>query len=104
MNSTQALILWIRIALIVASIFTTAVPVIYSFAPWRTLLLGRLFMYQAISFAVAMDIRVVLLFWKPPSMMWAVYWVNGITISLIAIATASLAIYIWRAIFFKKAG
>lgn len=92
--TSGALILWIRIVLVFTSICVTAVPIIYAGAPWRTRLLGRLFMMQAVAFALATDIRVVFIFWKPTSMLIN-FWVTAITLTLVAIASGALAVLIW---------
>jgi hypothetical protein len=51
--NAQTLLTWIRVVETIAAVCTTAVPVIYAFSAWNTRTLGRLFMWQAISFATA---------------------------------------------------
>ena len=86
---------WIRVAGIICAICTTAVPIIYSFSPWRSRALGKLFMLQAISFALAIDISVLFSIWIPTDIL-VVFWVDAIVLTAVAVSTASLAIFIWR--------
>lgn len=90
----ETLRLWIRIVLIITAICTTSVPVLYAFSPWRSRLFGRLFMLQAISFAVAMDLSVLLSFWQPKNIL-IIFWINAIILSGIAASTAALAVMMW---------
>lgn len=101
MSIRDALILWIRIALVYGAISTTAIPIIFSVVPWRTRPIGRLFMIQAIAFASALDIQAVRVFWKPKDMI-PVYFVNALTLSCIGVATTALAIYVWRMVRARK--
>lgn len=87
----DALRLWIRVVLIIAAICTTSVPIIFAFYPWRARPFGKLFMVQAISFAVAMDLSVVFSFWSPLNY-FALFWVRAIMLTAIAGSTAAITI------------
>lgn len=85
---------WIRIVLIVAAICTTAVPLLYSFSPWRSRRLGQLFMLQAVSFAVAIDLSLLFSYWRPKTTednILLLFWVDASVLTMIAISTAALA-------------
>lgn len=86
---------WIRVVLIIAAICTTAVPIIYSFSPWRSRPFGRLFMMQAISFAVAMDLSALFSVWHPVNIL-ILFWVDALILTLIAASTSAMAGMMWR--------
>jgi hypothetical protein len=90
----EVLMFWIKVAVVVASIGTTAVPVLYAFSPWRTYLFGRLFMLQALSFAAAMDLTTLFTFWQPKNIL-VVFWIDVIVLTAIAISTSLLVIMMW---------
>lgn len=94
-HNIHTLILWIRIDLVIAAIGTTAVPVIYAFAPWRKRLLGKIFMMKAISFAAAMDLTVLFIFWQPRNILIQ-FWTEAIVMAAIAVSTSLQAFMIWR--------
>ncbi len=91
----NALRTWILIVLTIAALCTTAVPIIYSFSPWRKKLLGRLFMLQAVSFAFATDMSVLFAFWGPRDILIR-FWINALMLTMIAISTSALAWLILR--------
>lgn len=90
----EVLQFWLRIVCVIACVTTTAVPVIYAFAPWRTRLFGRLFMLQAVSFAAAIDLITLFAFWRPDNIL-IVFWVEVIVISGIAVSTLLLTVMMW---------
>lgn len=90
----EVLQFWLRVVCVVACVTTTAVPVIYAFAPWRTRLFGRLFMLQAVSFAAAIDLITLFAFWRPDNIL-IVFWVEVVVISGIAVSTLLLTIMMW---------
>lgn len=100
-HNVETLRLWIHIATAIAAACTTSVPVLYSFFPWRSRLLGRLFMLQACSFAAAMDLSTVLQLWKPTNVLLA-FWTDVIVITAIAVSTLLMAIFMWRLSHQKK--
>lgn len=102
-HDVEVLMEWIRVATIIAAVCTTSVPVIYSFSPWYESILGRLFMLKAVSFALAMDLTVLFMLWKPSNIL-VVFWTDAVVLTLIAGSTASLAILIWRMNHPKKKG
>ena len=91
----DVLAVWILICVIVAAIGTTAVPILYSFSPWRSHLLGQLFMLQAISFALAVDFTALFAVWSPKNIL-VMFWVNTIVFTAIAVSTSSLALLMWK--------
>lgn len=92
----QTLISWIRVVETIAAICTTAVPVIYAFSGWNTRTLGRLFMWQAISFAAALDVTVIFTFWRSrtPNILMMILTIDAIVLTAIAASTAAMAFYI----------
>lgn len=94
---------WIRVALLVAAICTTAVPILYSFSNWRSRPIGRLFMLQAIAFAVAMDLTSFLTFFRNLSV-GIRFLVDVFFLTMIAISTAMLAWKMWEMNHPKKKG
>lgn len=87
----DVLVFWFRVVCVICSISTTSVPILYSFTPWRTRLFGKLFMVQAIAFALAMDLSTLFAFWQPKNI-YIVFWVNIAFLTGIAIATSTLAV------------
>lgn len=86
---------WIRICVLVASVGTTLVPVIYAFSPWYKSHLGRAFMLQAVSFSAAIDLTLWFMYW-PPDDIRIKFWANAFVFTLIAISTTGLAFMIWK--------
>ena len=86
---------WLQIAVLIAAACTTAVPIIYSFSPWRAKRIGQLFMLQALSFAAAMDLSALFSVWQPKDVL-IIFWVDVIVITAIAGSTSALAVLIWR--------
>lgn len=92
---------WIRAVTMIAAICTTSLPILYAFSPWYKTRLGRLFMAKAISFAVAMDLTCLFMFWTPTDIL-VIFWVDAIVLTAIAISTTSMAWFVWRLNFPKK--
>jgi len=86
----------IRIFSIIAAIFATSCPVIYSFSPWWSTPLGRVVMLQAVSFALFLDLIVLFKFLEPASSSAAFFAVRTIMYGMIGLATGSLTYMIWR--------
>jgi hypothetical protein len=101
--SVEELRLWIRIVVVIATVATTSVPIVYAFTPWYTRPIGRLFMLQAVSFTIAMSLRLLTLFWIPKNPL-VIFWIAAVTLTLIAGSTTALAILIWRMNHPKKKG
>lgn len=100
LNLHDILTQWILACVIVAAVGTTSVPLTYSFFPWRTRRLGQLFMLQAVSFAVAIDLTALFIIWTPKNIM-VLFWINAIVFTGIAISTSALAVVMWQ---IKKKG
>lgn len=81
---------WLLVVVVIAAIGATAVPVIYSFLPWRKHRVGFAFMLMAISFAAALDMTVLFAFWRPQEIL-ILFWVQAIVFTGIAISTSTLA-------------
>lgn len=94
---------WIRIVLLVAAICTTAVPILYSFSPWRSRRVGQLFMLQALSFAAAIDMSLLFAYWRPRNILM-LFWVDAFVLTAIAVSTAALAWLMVRLNYLKKKG
>jgi hypothetical protein len=86
--------MWIHVAITVAAFCTSMVPILYSFSRWRSRILGQLFMFQAVSFALAVDITLMLTVWQPRSIK-VDFWLQMISLMAISISTISLSIKMW---------
>lgn len=100
-HELAVLLLWIRVVAIIASICTTAVPIMYSFSPWRSRLIGKLFMLQAIAFAVAMDLTALFSFWHPRDIL-VVFMIDASVLTAVAASTAALTILMWKMNYSQK--
>jgi type IV secretory pathway TraG/TraD family ATPase VirD4 len=85
---------YIRIVVVIAAICTTSVPIIYAFSRWYKSLLGQLFMLQSVSFAAAMDLTTVFMYWKPKDIL-IVFWADVLVLTGIAVSTLLLAVLIF---------
>ena len=94
-HDIHVLMAWIIGCLTIAALCTTAFPILYAFFPWRSTLLGKLLMLQGVAFALVMDLTVLFQFWAPSNIL-VLFWVNAAGFSLVAIATASLTVMLWR--------
>jgi hypothetical protein len=103
MNDFHTLILWIRIFTIWAALCATCVPVLYAFYPWYSRPIGRGFMFQAVSFALALDVTVVFSLW-PPANIYVIFYIDLFVLTLIGLSTSLLAFYMWRMNRPKKRG
>lgn len=100
-HDIHTLRLWLRTALYIAAVTTTIIPVLYSFSPWRSRTLGKMFMLKAVCFAAALDMNALFSIWKPSNIL-VYFWVEMTVLSGIAISTFSMAVYIWKFNFRKK--
>lgn len=89
----KVLTAWIFLCVLLAAVGTTTVPIIYSFYPWRLRPIGRLFMLQSISFALATDLTAMFMLW-PPNNLLVMFWINALVFSFIAVTTLSTAIWL----------
>jgi hypothetical protein len=94
MHVSSLLVLILAFA-IVAALCTTAFPILYAFFPWRSTLLGKMLMLQAVAFALAMDGTVIFNLWMPSLNVGVV--IEVIVFGLIAISTAALTALMWKA-------
>jgi hypothetical protein len=94
-HNIHALREWIRVVVIVTAICTTAVPVLYSFFPWRSRPIGILLMVESISFALAMDLSALFTIWKPSDIL-IVFWIDAVMLTAIAVSTAAMAYLMLR--------
>ena len=92
--------LWVRTAFIVAGLGITLVLLMYSLFPWRARTIGKLFMAQTVSLALAVDVNVLFILWRPSVMVRLC--VNGVAITLIAISAWSMGLLMWKRYFPKK--
>jgi hypothetical protein len=102
-DDIEVLRMWIRVVLIIAAVCTTSVPVLFAFTPWRSRLIGKLFMTQAISFAVAMDLSALFSIWQPKNIL-VVFWVDAVVLSAIAISTFLFTAWLWNPTKYYKKG
>ena len=89
-RDVEVLRAWLLVVVVIAAIGATAVPIIYSFLPWRKHRIGAAFMVQAISFAVALDMSVLFAFWTPEDIL-ILFWVEAMMFTAIAASTTTLA-------------
>lgn len=85
----------LKIALIIAAVFATIFPILYSFSPWFSTPLGRVLMLHGISLALALDVTVLFFYWQPKDIL-VIFWVEIIVFSLIAIANLCMCILLVR--------
>lgn len=91
-HDIKVLTAWILVCVIMAAIGTTAVPILYSFFPWRLRPIGKLFMLQSISFALAIDLTVLFFLW-PPENILVLFWINAAVFTFISVTSMSMAIW-----------
>lgn len=91
----ETLQLWIRIVAVIASVCTTTLPIVYSTFPWRTRLIGRLFMLQTMSLALTVDVSTMFAFWKPKDVL-IVFWVDALMLTLLAISAILMAFFMLK--------
>lgn len=88
-RDVEVLRAWLLIVVVIAAIGATAVPVLYSFLPWRKHRIGPPFMLQAVVFAGAIDSTVLFAFWRPSDIL-VMFWVQAMIFTGIAISTTTL--------------
>src|SRR5689334_17710721 len=86
---------WLMCAVYVTTACVNAVPIIYSFSPWRERRLGQLFMLQGVSFAVILDATVLFQIWHVKNVL-VILWTGVALYSSISFSTAALAWHIWK--------
>ena len=84
----------ILIALVIASVCTTAFPLLYSLSPWHKSILGRTMMAQSIAFSLAVDLTLLFRFWMPPYP-WGRF-VTMLVLLIVAGTTATLTGILWK--------
>lgn len=95
MDDVETLFTWLKIFAWIAAIGSTAFPILYAFSPWYKSPLGRMLMLQAVAFALALDLT-LLGFYGYPSSIVAGLWLSFFVFGLIAFATISLTVLLWR--------
>jgi len=86
---------WLTVLMGISAVGVNAVPMIYFFSPWRSTRLGRIFMFQAASFAFAIDVSLLFQMWRPLDIL-VIFWSGVVLYTLIASSTSALAWWIWR--------
>lgn len=84
-----------RLILIVASITTTSFPVLYLFSPWYKTPLGRAFMLESATLALAIWLKFTLTFFLADGPRGFLLWTNVVILTLITIATSGLTYLLW---------
>lgn len=87
--------------LFAAAIAGTAFPLIYAFSPWWSETLGRLLMFSAASFALALDTTVLFYFWQPDEIL-IYFWVQVVVFGLIAVSKSLLAAAVFRLNYMRR--
>lgn len=90
-HDIQSLAHWLRVCLLIAAACTTVFPILYSFSKWHVSALGRILMFQAVSFAFTLDVTALFQYWHPHDIL-VIFWVEAIAFTLIAISTALLIV------------
>lgn len=86
---------WLLVVVIIAAIGATAVPILYSFLPWRKHQIGPPFMLQAVAFAGAIDMTVLFAFWQPDEIL-VIFWIQALVFTGIAVSTSLLVLVTLR--------
>lgn len=86
----------IRTCMWIAAFFTTLFPVLYSFSPWRSTRVGQLLMFQAIAFALAIDVTLLFQYWAPMDHILVIFWVNLLVFAALAASTGALTFMMWK--------
>lgn len=94
-HNIHALVSWIRIVAVITATCTTVVPILYSFFPWRTRRIGQIFMLQAVSFAMAMDLTALFSYWHPKDIL-VVFWIDAFVLTAVSVSTAAFAVLILK--------
>lgn len=97
-----ALQTWLHICVVIAAVCTTLVPIIYARTKWYRSVLGRLFMLQAISFAIAMVLTAMNHFWQPEPT--TAYILSTLVFTMIAGSTLALTRLIWKLNYTEREG
>lgn len=86
---------WILAFMWIAAICATSFPVLYLFTTWTESTIGKLLMFQSMSFAFAVDMTLFLHYFQPKDVL-VNFWIVAIVFGLIAASTASLTCSLWR--------
>jgi hypothetical protein len=89
-HDIETLRLWLTIVLSLTAIGQNAVVIVYLTLPWRTYLLGRIFMLKSISFAATLDVTLLFQVWKPSNIL-VLFWTMAFLYSAMAASTGALA-------------
>jgi len=84
-----------RLFLIFATITTTSFPVLYLFSPWYKTPLGRAFMLESVTLALAIWLKFTLTFFLAEGPRGFLLWTNVVILVLITIATSGLTYLLW---------
>lgn len=77
------LLFWADICLAVAAVCLTAFPVLYMFSPWYSNSLGRAVMLRGLAFALAIDLTLLVQFWRPKDIL-VLFWMNALVFTFLA--------------------
>lgn len=97
-HDIDVLTAWILVCVIIAAIGTTLVPFIYAFFPWRLRPIGKLFMLQSVSFALAMDITALFMLW-PIKNILVLFWIDAFALTFIALTSIAMALWLLSKMF-----
>lgn len=93
---------WLLVVVIIAGVGINAIPISYSIAPWWKHSLGRLFMWMSLSFALLVDMAVLLQFWRPKDIL-TIFWMEALVWTTIGASNIGMAIFIiWSNILRRK--
>jgi phage-related holin len=93
-RDANVLRLWLLVVVVISAIMATTVPVLYSRYRWRKYMIGRVFMYIAVSLAAALDMTVLFQFWTPDILV--IFWIETAIFTALAVSTSMAVIVLWK--------
>lgn len=96
-RNPEALQTWITLALAIAAICTTTLPLLYAFSTkmWYRTAMGRAFMAQSVALALAIDLTLLLRFWDDRPL-YSGRILTALVLTLVATTSAGLTLLVWR--------
>lgn len=92
----ELVVIFGRLALIVAAITVTSFPILYLFTPWYKRPLGRAIMLQSLTLVLAIWLKFILTFFFKEGPRDFLLWTNDIVLVSISVASSSLTYILWK--------
>jgi len=103
-HNIHTLIIWIRVVAMITSCCVTSFPVIYgTLFPWRHREIGKLIMFYAVSVAIIIDLSTLFSFWRPSDIL-VVFWIDALVLTLVAVSTSLITLFMLRIKFPSRKG